>query len=72
MQANCGQDNLELHYIDTDCFIFSLKPIESLFEDLNIFEEEFDFSDLDPSQELFSKNIRNTVKIEFGNSSKKN
>ena len=31
-------DNLELHYLDTDSFIFSFKPIKSLIEDLNNFK----------------------------------
>ena len=34
MQPYFGKNNLELHYLDTDSFIFSFKPIKSLFEDL--------------------------------------
>ena len=34
MQSCFGEDNLELHFLDTDCFIFSFKPIKSLIEDL--------------------------------------
>ena len=37
MQPYFGEDNLELHYLDTDSFIFSFKPIKSLIEDLNLF-----------------------------------
>ena len=55
MQPYFGEDNLELHYLDTDSFIFSFKPIKSLFEDLKHFKEDFDFSDLDPSHELYSE-----------------
>ena len=33
MQPYFGEDNLELHYLDTDSFIFSFKPVESLIED---------------------------------------
>ena len=47
MQPYFGEDNLELHYLDTDSFIFSFKPIKSLIEDLKHFKEDFDFSDLD-------------------------
>ena len=47
--------NLELHFLDTDSFIFSFKPIKSLIEDLKCFEEDFDFSDLDPSHEIYSE-----------------
>ena len=46
---------MELHYLDTDSFILSFKPIKSLIEDLNDFKENFDFSDLDPSHELYSE-----------------
>ena len=55
MQPYFGEDNLELHYLDIDSFIFSFKPIKSLIEDLKHFKEDFDFSDLDPSHELYSK-----------------
>ena len=55
MQPYFGEDNLELHYLNTDSFIFSFKPIKSLIENLKHFNEDFDFSDLDPSHELYSK-----------------
>ena len=47
MQPYCGENNLELHYHDTDSFIFSFKPIKSLIEGLKYFREVFDFSELD-------------------------
>ena len=53
MQPYFGEDNLELHCLDTDGFIFSFKTIKSLLEDLIYFKEGFDFSDLDPSRELY-------------------
>ena len=55
MQPYFGEDNLVLHYLDTDSFIFSSKPIKSLIEDLKHFKEDFDFSDLDPSHVLYSE-----------------
>ena len=55
MQAYFGEDNLELQYLYTDSFIFSFKPIKSLIENLKHFKEDFDFSDLYPSHELFSE-----------------
>ena len=55
MQPYFGEYNLELHYLDTDSFIFSFKPIKSLIEDLKHFKDDFDFSDLDPSHELYSQ-----------------
>ena len=67
MQAYFGEDNLELHYLDTDSFIFSFKPTESLIEDLKHFKEDFDFSDLHPSHELYSeanKNVIGKMKLE--------
>ena len=61
MQACFGEDNLELHYLDTDSFIFSFKPIKSLIEDLKYFKEDFDFSGLDPSHELYSKDNKKVI-----------
>ena len=67
MQPHFGEDNLELHYLDTDSFIFSFKQIKSLIEDLKHFKEDFDFSDLDPSHELYSeinKKVIGKMKLE--------
>ena len=61
MQPYFGEDSLELHYLDTDSFIFSFKPNKSLIEDLKYLKEDFDFSDLDPSHELYSKDIQKVV-----------
>ena len=67
MQPYFGKNNLELHYIDTDSFIFSFKPIKSLTEDLKHFKEDFDFNDLDPSHEIYSeanKKVIGKMKLE--------
>ena len=67
MQPYVGEDNLELLYLDFDSFIFSFKPIKSLIEDLKHFKEDFDFSDLDPSHELYSednKKVNGKMKLE--------
>ena len=67
MQPYFGEDNLEYHYLDTDSFIVSFKPIKSLIEDLKHFKEDFDFSDLDPSHELYSeanKKVFGKMKLE--------
>ena len=61
MQPYFGEDKLELHYLDTDSFIFSFKPIKSLIEDLKHFKEDFGFSDLDPSHELYSKDNKKVI-----------
>ncbi len=61
MQPYFGEYNLELHYSDTDIFIFSFKPIKSLMEDSKHFKDDFDFSDLDPSHELYSKTNKKVI-----------
>ena len=61
MQPYFGEDNLELFYLDTDSFIFSFKPIKSLSEDLKYFKEDFDFTDPDPSHELYSKDTKKVI-----------
>ena len=61
MQPYVGEDNLELHYLDTDSFIFSFKPINSLIEDLKFFKDDFGFSDLDQSHELYSKDYKKVI-----------
>ena len=61
MQPFFGEDNLGLHYLDTDSFIFSFKPIKNLIEDIKYFLDVFDFSDLDPSQELYSKDNKKII-----------
>ena len=47
--------------------MFSFKPIENLIENLKFFKEDFDFSDLDPSHELYStdnKTVLGKMKLE--------
>ena len=56
-----GEGNLVLHHLDTDSFIFSFKSIKSFFEDLKHFKEDFDFSDLDPSHELYSEDNKKVI-----------
>ena len=61
MQPYFGEDNLELHYLYTDAFIFSFKPTKSLIEDLKHFKEDFNFSDLYPSHELYSETNKKVI-----------
>ena len=61
LQPFFGEDNLDLHYLDTDSFIFSFKPIKNLNEYLKYFKEDFDFSGLDPSHELYSKDNKKII-----------
>ena len=67
MQPYFGEDNLELHYLDTDSSIFSFKPVKHLIDDLKHFKRDFDFSHLDPSHELCSvdnKKVFGRMKLE--------
>ena len=61
MQLYFGEYNLELHYLDTDSFIFLFKPFKRVIEDLKYFREDFDCSDLDPSHELYSEDNRKFI-----------
>ena len=53
LQPYFGQENIQLHYIDTDAFVLSLKT-QDIIKDLKNLEYIFDFSNLDKNHELFS------------------
>ena len=55
-----GQENLQLHYIDTDGVILSMN-IKDIIKDLNSLEDIFDFSNLDENHELFSEKNKKVV-----------
>ena len=58
LQPYFGQENLQLHYIDTDGMILSMKT-KDIFKDLKNLEDIFDFSNLDKNHELYSnKNMK--------------
>ena len=66
LQPYFGQENLQLHYIDTDGMILSMKT-KDIIKDLKTLEDVFDFSNLDENHELFSeknKKIIGKFKIE--------
>ena len=66
LQPYSGQENLQLHYIDTDGMILSMKT-KDIIKDLKKLEDIFDFSNLDENHELFSnknKKIFGKFKIE--------
>ena len=66
LQPYFGQENLKLHYIDTDGMILSMKT-KDIIRDLKNLEEIFDFSNLDENHELSSnknKKIIGKFKIE--------
>ena len=53
LQTYFGQENIQLHYMDTDSFVFSVNT-KDIVEDLKNLEDIFDFSNLDKNHELFS------------------
>ena len=58
LQLYFGQENIQLHYIDTDAFVLSVYT-NDIIKDLKKLEDIFDFSNLDENHELFSnKNIK--------------
>ena len=66
LQPYFGQENIQLHYIDTDAFVLSLKT-KDIIRDLKNLEDIFDFSSLDKNHELFSnknKKVFGKFKIE--------
>ena len=61
-----GQENIQLHYMDTDSFILSVNT-KDIIKDLKNLGDIFDFSDLDKTHELFSdknKKVIGKFKIE--------
>ena len=60
LQPYFGQENLQLHYIDTDDMILSMKT-KNIIKDLKNLEDIFDFSNLDESHELFSNKNKKVI-----------
>ena len=54
LQPYFGQENIQLHYMDTDSFVLSVNT-KDIIKDLKNLEDIFDFSNLDQNHELFSK-----------------
>ena len=65
LQPYFGQENIQLHYMDTDSFVLSV-DIKDIIKDLKNLEDIFDFSNLDITHELFSnkKKVIGKLKIE--------
>ena len=53
LQPYFGQENIQLHYMDTDAFVLSLNT-KDIIKDLKKLENIFDFSNLDKNHELYS------------------
>ena len=60
LQPYFGQENLQLHYIDTDGMILSMKT-KDIIKDLKNLEDIFDFSNLDKNHELFSERNKKVI-----------
>ena len=61
LQPYLGQENLQLHYMDTDSFVLSVNT-KDIIKDLKNLEYIFDFSNLDKNHELFNnKNKKNWI-----------
>ena len=60
LQPYFGQENLQLHYIDTDGMFLSMKT-KDIIKDLKNLEDIFDFSNLDENHELFSNKNKKVI-----------
>ena len=52
LQPFFGQENIQLHFIDTDAFVLSVNT-EDIIKDLKNLQDMFDFSNLDKNHHLF-------------------
>ena len=52
LQPYFGQENLHLHYMDTDSFVLSINT-KDIIKDLTNLEDVFDFSNLGKNHGLF-------------------
>ena len=59
LQPYFGQENLQLHYMDTDSFVLSVNT-KNIIQDLHNLKNYFDFSNLNENHQLFS-NINKKV-----------
>ena len=62
IQPYFGQENIQIHYIDTDAFVLSGNT-KDIIKDLKNLEVIFDFSNLDDQHELFSN--KNEKRVGF-------
>ena len=60
LQPYFRQENVQLHYIDTDAFVLSLKT-QDIVKDLKNLEDIFDFSNPDKNHELFSNKNKKVI-----------
>ena len=60
LQEYFGQQNLQLHYMDTDGMILSMNT-KDIINDLKKLEDIFDFSILDENHEKFSNKNKKVI-----------
>ena len=60
LQPYFGHENIQLHYMDCDYFVLSIKT-QNKNDDLKNLENLFDFSNLDKNHELFSNKNKKAV-----------
>ena len=60
LQPYFGQENLQLHSIDTDGMILSVNT-KDIINDLKNLEDIFDFSNLDENHELYSNENKKVI-----------
>ena len=60
LQPYFGQENLQLHYIDTDGMFLSMKT-KDIIKDLKNLEKIFDFSNIDKNHELYSEENKKVI-----------
>ena len=60
LQPYFGQENIQLHYVDTDAFVLSLNT-KDIIKDLKNLEDIIDFSNLDKNHELFSNKNKKVI-----------
>ena len=60
LQPYFGQEDIQLHYMDTDSFILSVNT-KDIIKDLKNLEDMFDFSNLDKTHELFSNKNKKVI-----------
>ena len=66
LQPYFRQENIQLHYMDCDSFVLSIKS-ENIIKELKNLEDMFDFSNIDENHELYSeknKKVLGKFKIE--------
>ena len=60
LQPYFGQENIHLHYMDTDSFVLSVNT-KDIIKDLENLEDIFNFNNLDENHELFSNKNKKVI-----------